>query len=149
MFRLVLLLLPVFLCAEIQSSSERVIYKKIENVFNKFKEGFENNDIDQIMNVFGPDVTLEFHNFTKKFENVKKGIEGALNSSVCYSYAYEIKEILVAPDFVVVRVDWTVTSTDKATGNFLETNIEKGIDIFKYYGTENALKIYRSFAYEV
>ena len=62
-----------------------------------------------------------------------------------YSYALDIKEILVWGDVAVVRLTWTLTV--QPAGEPAETSVEPGMDIFRREG-DGRWRIMRYMAYE-
>ena len=62
-----------------------------------------------------------------------------------YSYALDIREIVVAGDFALVRLTWTLTVHSK--GASAETIEEPGMDIFRRQA-DGSWTIFRYIAYE-
>lgn len=63
-----------------------------------------------------------------------------------YSYAYDLKEILVEGDMAVARLTWTTTTRVKATGQ-VSTSKDQGLDVFGR-GSDGSWRIIRYMAYE-
>jgi len=63
-----------------------------------------------------------------------------------FSYALDIKEIIVAGDFAVVRLTWTLTVQGKDAS--AETIDEPGMDLFRRQ-SDGSWKIFRYIAYDV
>jgi len=63
-----------------------------------------------------------------------------------YHYAFRLKEILVDHDMAAVRLTWTMTTRDKATGA-IKTTEDGGLDVFGR-GTDGRWLILRYMAYE-
>jgi ketosteroid isomerase-like protein len=64
-----------------------------------------------------------------------------------YTYAFELKEIVVDREIAIVRLTWTAVSRVKATG-LVSVTKDEGLDVFRH-GDDGNWHIVRYMAYEL
>jgi ketosteroid isomerase-like protein len=109
---------------------------------------FNDGKADKICNLFAPDLKSDFRgqperNFEQLCALLQKSLKDEARS---FTYALDIKEIIVSGDMGAVRLVWTLTIRSKGGGAAIATR-EPGLDIFRKQ-PDGSWKIARFLAFE-
>lgn len=120
---------------------------EIENTLTRWMADFNARKTALICDLFAPDVRADFRGYlTRDHQAVCDLLKKSLTDETrAYSYALDIKEILVFGDVAVVRLVWTLTIKEK-DGREIKS-VEPGMDVFRRQA-DGSWKIVRYMAYE-
>lgn len=109
---------------------------------------FNAGTADRICDLFAPDLRYDFSGFSERgYDDICALLRQSLaDETRAFSYALDIKEVIVAGDVAVVRLVWTLTIRP-ADGGPVVASREPGMDIFRRQG-DGSWKISRYIAYE-
>lgn len=109
---------------------------------------FNAGNKDGICDLFAPDLRYDYPGFAERgYGDICALLQSSLSdTSKTYSYALDIREVIVAGDLVAVRLVWTLTARP-AGGGAVVSSREPGMDIFRKQPDGN-WKISRYLAYE-
>jgi uncharacterized protein (TIGR02246 family) len=109
---------------------------------------FNAGNADRICDLFAPDLRYDFPGFPERgYDEICTLLQRSLaDRSKTYSYALDIREVIVSGDLAVVRLVWTLT-VRPADGGAAATSREPGMDIFSKQA-DGSWKIARYIAYE-
>jgi steroid delta-isomerase len=120
----------------------------IREALAKWTADFNARDAARICDLFAPDLVYDYRGFPERdFE----ALCGLLRRSLAdrtkqFTYALEIKEIIVSGDLAIVRLVWTLRTTLPGTSAAVESK-EPGLDVFRRQ-PDGSWKIARYIAYE-
>ena len=120
----------------------------IREALAKWTADFNARDAARICDLFAPDLVYDYRGFPERdFE----ALCGLLRRSLAdrtkqFTYALEIKEIIVSADLAIVRLVWTLRTTLPGTSAAVESK-EPGLDVFRRQ-PDGSWKIARYIAYE-
>ena len=120
----------------------------IRDALSKWAEDFKARNSERICDLFDPALRYDFRGAPERgFENICTLLRRSLSDKTKrYTYAANIKEVIVSGDLAVVRLVWTLKV--KRVGAARETvSREPGIDIFRKQ-PDGSWKIFRYLAYE-
>ena len=119
----------------------------IENTLTRWMADFNAGKTERVCDLFATDVRADFRGHpTRDHKAVCDLLTKSLSDTTrAYSYALDIKEILVFGDVAVVRLVWTLTIKEKDGGDI--KSVEPGMDIFQRQA-DGTWKIVRYMAYE-
>jgi uncharacterized protein (TIGR02246 family) len=120
----------------------------IRAALEKWTADFNAGKAEQICGLFAPDLIYDYRGQPERnYRDICSLLHRSLaDRSKRYSYALEIKEILVAGELAVVRLVWRLTiRSNDASGSAEST--EHGMDIFRKQ-PDGSWKIIRYIAYE-
>jgi ketosteroid isomerase-like protein len=108
---------------------------------------FNAGKTERVCELFATDIRADFRGYpTRDHKAVCDLLAKSLtNKTRAFSYALDIKEIVVFGDVAVVRLVWTLTIKEKGGGEF--NSVEPGMDIFQLQA-DGSWKIVRYMAYE-
>ena len=114
----------------------------------KWTADFNARDAARICDLFAPDLVYDYRGFP---ERDHAALCGLLRRSLAdrtkeFTYALDIKEIIVSGDLAVVRVVWTLKTTLPGASTAVESK-EPGLDVFRRQ-PDGGWKIVRYIAYE-
>jgi ketosteroid isomerase-like protein len=109
---------------------------------------FNAGNAGEICGLFAFDLRYDYRGQPERgYPDICNLLHRSLNDrSKQYAYALEIKEILVAGDFAIVRLVWTLGVRSNEAPGFVQS-IESGMDIFRKQ-PDGSWKIIRYIAYE-
>lgn len=109
---------------------------------------FNTRDATRICDLFAPDLVYDYRGFPERDHAALCGLlRGSLaDRSKAFTYALEIKEIIVAGDLAVVRLVWTLRTVLPGASTAVESK-EPGLDVFRRQ-PDGSWKIIRYIAYE-
>ena len=120
----------------------------IREALAKWTADFNAHDAARICDLFAPDLVYDYRGFPERdFE----ALCGLLRRSLAdrtkqFTYALEIKEIIVSGDLAIVRLVWTLRTTLPGTSAAVDSK-EPGLDVFRRQ-PDGSWKIARYIAYE-
>jgi len=119
---------------------------KIRQALQDWTQDFNVGNAARICDLFAPDLRYDYRGFPERgYAEICSTLQRSLKDrSKRYSYALDIKEILVAGDLAIVRLVWTLTITEN--GSKTQTR-EPGMDLFQRQ-PDGTWKIIRYIAYE-
>ena len=120
----------------------------IRGALAQWTADFNARDTARICDLFAPDLVYDYRGFP---ERTHADLCGLLLRSLAdrtkrFTYALDIKEIIVSGDMAVVRLVWTLTTTLPGTSMPVESK-EPGLDVFRRQ-PDGSWKIVRYIAYE-
>lgn len=120
---------------------------QVENTLTRWMADFNAGRTEHVCDLFAADVRADFRGYpTRDHQAVCDLLTKSLTDTTrTYSYALNIKEILVFGDVAVVRLVWTLTIKEK-DGREIKS-VEPGMDIFRRQA-DGSWKIVRYMAYE-
>jgi steroid delta-isomerase len=119
----------------------------IRATLGQWTKDFNAGKADAVCQLFSPELRYDFRGYPERdFNDVCSRLHGSLSdASKRYTYALDIREIIVSGDLAVVRLAWTLTVT---LGNGQQVvSVEPGMDIL-HKGPDGQWKIIRYIAYE-
>ena len=130
----------------VPAAAEEDAAAEIRAALTQWTEDFNAGRTDKVCDLFAKDARADVAGAAERdYTAICDVLTRSLNDKTRhYSYAKDIKEVLVFGDVAVVRLVWTLTIKEK-DGSTIES-IEPGMDIFrKQHGS---WKIIRYMAYE-
>jgi steroid delta-isomerase len=120
----------------------------IRDALVKWTADFNARDAERICDLFASDLVYDYRGFP---ERNYEALCGLLRRSLAdqtkeFTYALEIKEIMVAGDLAVVRLVWTLRTLQSGAATAVESK-EPGLDVFRRQ-PDGSWKIVRYIAYE-
>ena len=109
---------------------------------------FNQGKADKVCDLFAPDLKSDFQGQPERdFEQLCALLQKSLRDEArSFTYALDIKEIIVSGDMAAVRLVWTLTIEPKGGGAAIVTR-EPGLDIFRRQ-LDGSWKIARFLAFE-
>jgi uncharacterized protein (TIGR02246 family) len=119
----------------------------VRNVLASWTSAFNAGRADEVCNLFSRELRYDYRGFPERgYDDICALLKRSLaDTSRKYTYALEIKEVLVAGDFAVVRLIWRLTVGE--AGRPQVTSVEPGMDVFARQ-PDGSWKIIRYIAYE-
>jgi steroid delta-isomerase len=122
-----LLLAPLAACGPVETAET-----EIHGALTQWMADFNEGKADKVCNLFAPDLKSDFRgqperNFDELCALLQKSLKDEARS---FTYALDIKEILVSGDMAAVRLVWTLTVEPKGGGAAI-VSAEPGLDIFR------------------
>ena len=120
---------------------------EVKSALTQWMSDFNAGKTDRVCDLFAPDVRADFRGYpTRDHQAVCDLLTKSLaNKTRAFSYALDIKEIVVFGDMAVVRLVWTLTIKEKDGGEI--KSVEPGMDVFQRQA-DGSWKIVRYMAYE-
>jgi len=120
---------------------------EIRGALEQWTDDFNARRTDKVCGLFAPDLRADYRGQPERdydgiCDLLKRSLSDAAKS---FSYALDIKEILVFGDVAVVRLVWTLTVKGKDGREV--TSVEPGMDIFQKQA-DGTWRIARYMAYE-
>jgi uncharacterized protein (TIGR02246 family) len=137
-------LLGAILCAPLAAADATL---EIKAALSHWMENFNSGTTDKVCDLFAPDVRADVRG-TKERDHAAICdllVRSLKDETKHYSYAMDIKEVLVFDDVAVVRLVWTLTIKQK-DGKEIKS-VEPGMDIFQKRA-DGSWKIIRYLAYD-
>ena len=103
---------------------------------------------DRICDLFAPDLRYDYRGFPERgYDDICALLQRSLGDGTrTYSYALDIRDVIVAGDLAVVRLVWTLTIRPAGGGEAISSR-EPGMDVFRKQ-PDGSWKISRYVAYE-
>ena len=138
-------LLPVGAAAQTPAS---VAETAIRGALAQWTADFNARDATRICDLFAPDLVYDYRGFP---ERTHADLCALLHRSLAdpakkFTYALDIKEVIVSGDMAVVRLVWTLRTTLPGASAPVESQ-EPGLDVFRRH-PDGSWKIARYIAYE-
>ncbi len=121
--------------------------EEIRAALAKWTQDFNAGNADTVCSLFSPELRYDFRGYPERgYADICARLKRSLaDTGKRYTYALDIREILVSGDIAVVRLVWTLTV---ALGNGQTvTSVEPGMDIFRR-APDGSWKIIRYLAFE-
>jgi uncharacterized protein (TIGR02246 family) len=120
----------------------------IRGALAQWTADFNARDATRICDLFAPDLVYDYRGFP---ERTHADLCALLRRSLAdpakrFTYALDVKEIIVSGDMAVVRLVWTLRTTLPGTATSVESR-EPGLDVFRRQ-PDGSWKIARYIAYE-
>lgn len=121
----------------------------IRDALAKWTSDFNARDASRTCDLFAPDLVYDYRGFPERNYETLCGLlrRSLADRTKEFTYALEIKEIMVAGDLAVVRLVWTLRTLQSGTATAVESK-EPGLDVFRRQ-PDGSWKIVRYIAYEV
>jgi uncharacterized protein (TIGR02246 family) len=119
----------------------------IRAALHKWTQDFNAGDAQAVCSLFAPELAYDFRGYPERgYQDICERLQHSLgDASKSYSYALDIREILVSGDLAVVRLVWTLTVT--LPNGQAVTSVEPGMDVFRRQ-PDGSWKIIRYLAYQ-
>src|SRR3954464_11736739 len=103
---------------------------EIRVALTRWAEDFNAGDKDKVCTIFAPELRYDYRGFPERgFAEICATLQRSLSDPTKrYTYAPDIKEILIANDLAVVRLVWTLKITGRAGGKEAVSE-EPGMDV--------------------
>jgi len=120
----------------------------IREALAKWTADFNARDSARICDLFAPDLVYDYRGFPERNYEALCGLlrRSLADRSKQFTYALDIKEILVSGDLAIVRLVWTLRTTLPGAATAVESR-EPGLDVFRRQ-PDGSWKIVRYIAYE-
>jgi ketosteroid isomerase-like protein len=120
--------------------------RTIRAALAKWTSDFNARDTARICDLFAPDLVYDYRGFPERDYPTLCGLlhRSLADPTRAFSYALDIKEIIVSGDMAVVRLVWTLKVT--SAGAKTEESREPGLDVFRRQ-SDGSWKIARYIAY--
>jgi ketosteroid isomerase-like protein len=120
--------------------------RTIRAALAKWTSDFNARDASHICDLFAPDLVYDYRGFPERDYPTLCGLlhRSLADPTRTFSYALDIKEIIVSGDMAVVRLVWTLKVT--SAGAKSEESREPGLDVFRRQ-SDGSWKIARYIAY--
>ena len=143
LFAAIALLAPLAACG-----AEATAEAEIKAALTQWMADFNQGKADKVCDLFAPDLKSDFQgqpvrDFGQLCALLQKSLRDEARS---FTYALDIKEIIVSGDMAAVRLVWTLTIEPKGGGDAIVTR-EPGLDIFRRQ-LDGSWKIARFLAFE-
>jgi steroid delta-isomerase len=130
------------------AQSDSAAEKAIRDALAQWTADFNARDASRICDLFAPDLVYDYRGFP---ERNYEALCGLLQRSLAdrtknFTYALDIKEIIVSGDIAVVRLVWTLKVSRDGASQVTETK-EPGLDVFRRQ-PDGKWRIARYIAYE-
>jgi uncharacterized protein (TIGR02246 family) len=120
---------------------------EVRATLTQWRDHFNAGEVERLCDIFAPDLVVTYRGqpdcgyaaFCRQLETA------VANPALKLHYDLEIEEIIPAGDLVMARVIWTLTS--RVAGGDVETQVERGMDVFRRQA-DGAWGITRFIAYE-
>jgi ketosteroid isomerase-like protein len=136
------------LCGGSPAQAESADETAIRDALTRWTEDFNAHNSGRICDLFDPALRYDFRGAPERgFGDICNLLRRSLSDkSKTYSYALQIKEVIVSGDLAVVRLVWTLKVRPAASARETVSR-EPGIDIFRKQ-PDGRWKIFRYLAYE-
>ena len=120
---------------------------EVKSALTQWMADFNAGKRDRVCDLFAPDVRADYRGYPTRDHQAVCDllIKSLTDSTRAFSYALDIKEVLILGDVAVVRLVWTLTIEEKDGREF--KSVEPGMDIFRRQA-DGSWKIVRYMAYE-
>jgi len=120
---------------------------EVKSALTQWMEDFNAGKTERICDLFAADVRADYRGYPTRDHQAVCDllIKSLTDSTRAFSYALDIKEVLIFGDVAVVRLVWTLTIKEKDGREF--KSVEPGMDIFRRQA-DGSWKIVRYMAYE-
>ena len=120
---------------------------EVKSALTRWMADFNAGKTERVCDLFAADVRADFRGYPTRDHQAVCDllIKSQTDNTRAFSYALDIKEILVFGDVAVVRLVWTLTIKEK--GGREIKSVEPGMDIFRRQA-DGSWKIIRYMAYE-
>lgn len=109
---------------------------------------FNAGNAERICDLFAPELRYDFPGFPERgYDEICALLKGSLaDRTRTFSYALDIREVIVSGDLAVVRLVWTLTVRPASGGDAVSSR-EPGMDVFRRQA-DGSWRIVRYIAYE-
>jgi steroid delta-isomerase len=121
--------------------------EEIRTALAKWTQDFNAGKADGVCGLFSPELRYDFRGYPERgYADICSRLKRSLaDAGKRYTYALDIREILVSGDIAVVRLVWTLTVT-LGNGQTV-SSVEPGMDVFRRE-PDGSWKIIRYLAFE-
>jgi uncharacterized protein (TIGR02246 family) len=135
------------LALAVPASAQDEAADQVRAALTQWRDDFNAGEVERLCGIFAPDLVVTYRGAPDRgYAAFCRQLETAVaDPALDLRYDLEIEEIIPAGDLVVARVIWTLTTSVK--GSEPETQVERGIDIFRLQ-PDGAWRIARFIAYE-
>ena len=120
----------------------------IRAALSQWTQDFNAGKADAVCSLFARDLRYDFRGYPERgYDDICTRLRRSLaDEGKTYSYALDIREVIVSGDIAVVRLVWALTVT---LGNGQKvTSVEPGMDVFRKE-PDGSWRIIRYMAYEI
>ena len=113
----------------------------------QWTKDFNAGNADKVCGLFSTELRYDFRGYPERgYDDICSRLERSLSDkSKRYEYGLDIREIIPAGDFAIVRLTWTLTVA--LPNGQTVTTVEPGMDVFRK-SPDGQWKIIRYLAYE-
>jgi ketosteroid isomerase-like protein len=121
---------------------------EIRAALTRWTEDFNAGRADAVCDLFAPALIADVPGAPERdFDAQCKLLRSAISDPErSYVDAFDLKDVLVVGDMAAVRIVWTTTTREKASGQ-VTTNVYQGLDVFGRAG-DGSWRIVRYMSYE-
>jgi ketosteroid isomerase-like protein len=121
---------------------------EIRTALTQWMDDFNAGRADKVCDIFAPSLRADSRGAGERdFDAQCELLHTVLGDPErSFSYALDLREVLAEGDMAAVRLLWTLTTTEKATGHVTST-VEQGLDVFGR-GSDGRWRIIRFMTYE-
>lgn len=121
---------------------------EVRGALAQWNADFNAGNAQGICDLFAPELRYDFIGFPERgYDDICALLQSSLGDQTqTFSYALDIREVIVSSDLAVVRLVWTLT-VRPASGGPAMTSREPGMDVFRRQA-DGSWKIIRYIAYE-
>ena len=148
MHRLVTLILLLLTGLPARLLAEGAPETAIRQALERWTDDFDAGRSAMVCDLFAPDLRADVRGAPPRSFDIQCQLlrKALADPERAYTYAFELKEIIVDREIAVVRLTWTTVSRFKATGETSMTK-DEGLDVFRHGG--DGWHIIRYMAYEL
>jgi len=120
---------------------------EVKSALTQWMADFNAGKTDRVCDLFAADVRADYRGYPTRDHQAVCDllIKSLTDSTRAFSYALDIKEVLILGDVAVVRLVWTLTIKETDGREF--KSVEPGMDVFRRQA-DGSWKIVRYMAYE-
>ena len=130
------------------AQSDSIAEREIRDALAQWTADFNARDSTRICDLFAPDLVYDYRGFPERnYDALCSLLQRSLaDRSRQFTYALDIKEVIVSGEIAVVRLVWTLKISRAGSSLVAETR-EPGLDVFRRQ-PDGKWRIARYIAYE-
>jgi ketosteroid isomerase-like protein len=136
-------------CGTAMAQPPKPAENAIRGALTRWMANFNAERVDRVCNLFGKELRYDYREFPERgYQDICDVLHHSLTDPKRrFSYALDIKEIMVERDLAVVRLVWTLSVTSRDASAPPARSREYGMDVFRKQ-RDGSWRIIRFIAYE-